>query len=445
MALSVSTCTPLCFQTQARLNVKMMRSNCGPQGVKTLLESVGIPRMITAPQLSLQTGNWVKLICGAGFEDVVDVRNLSLVYTLAGVDCIDCAADASVVGAVNEGIEAARCIVPLRRPWVMISVNDDEDLHFRKAEFDPEDCPLDCSRPCVLVCPANAILLSTGKSSELHHDGSSLQEKWRGGVITERCYGCGRCFPVCPYDKIRVTTYVRDAKTTAELLVRNDVDAIEIHTNGRQFDSFKALWTDLGGSYGCLKLVAISLPDVGESTTALMSSMFSIMKPDLHGCNLWQLDGRPMSGDIGRGATREAVAFAVRLARATDRPPGFLQLAGGTNAHTVDYLKKEGLFQETSKASLSCNIWHMSVSIEDALQDRDMDSPPSSWNSPIGGIAYGGYARKIVGRILSSMQSKFGLTACIEDHPEFLREALIEALSLVGTVKCYDLAFIHQN
>lgn len=22
------------------------------------------------------------------------------------------------------------------------------------------------------------------------------------GVITERCYGCGRCFPVCPYDKI---------------------------------------------------------------------------------------------------------------------------------------------------------------------------------------------------------------------------------------------------
>lgn len=52
---------------------------------------------------------------------------------LFAVDCIDCAADASVVSAVNEGIEAAREIVPLRRPWVMISVNDDEDLHFRKA------------------------------------------------------------------------------------------------------------------------------------------------------------------------------------------------------------------------------------------------------------------------------------------------------------------------
>lgn len=24
-------------------------------------------------------------------------------------------------------------------------------------EFDPEDCPADCSRPCEVVCPANAI------------------------------------------------------------------------------------------------------------------------------------------------------------------------------------------------------------------------------------------------------------------------------------------------
>lgn len=50
------------------------------------------------------------------------------------VDCIDCAADASVVNAVNDGIDAALEIASVRRPWVMISVNDDRnDLHFRKA------------------------------------------------------------------------------------------------------------------------------------------------------------------------------------------------------------------------------------------------------------------------------------------------------------------------
>jgi hypothetical protein len=58
---------------------------------------------------------------------------LRILTNCCAVDCIDCAADAAVVSAVNDGIEAARGIVGLRRPWVMISVNDDDDLHFRKA------------------------------------------------------------------------------------------------------------------------------------------------------------------------------------------------------------------------------------------------------------------------------------------------------------------------
>jgi len=35
-----------------------------------------------------------------------------------------------------------------------------------------------------------------------------------------------------------------------------------------------------------------------------------------------QLDGRPMSGDIGAGATKAAVALAASVAAAEDRPPG---------------------------------------------------------------------------------------------------------------------------
>lgn len=62
------------------------------------------------------------------------LMNFYFIYLfICTVDCIDCAADPSVINAVNEGIEAAREIVSIRRPWVMISVNDDEDLHFRKA------------------------------------------------------------------------------------------------------------------------------------------------------------------------------------------------------------------------------------------------------------------------------------------------------------------------
>ncbi|KAM5568750.1 hypothetical protein ABKV19_016331 [Rosa sericea] len=417
MALSFfSCCASIAPQQHQELSAKLnLGVNKALEDVKSLIKTVGVSSVASSPVKSLQNGNWVKLICGASFEDVVDIRNLSLVYTLAGVDCIDCAADVSVVSAVNEGIDAALEIFPLPRPWVMISVNDDEDLHFRKAEFDPEDCPLDCSRPCESVCPADAISFETGRSITQFSYGTKTSASLKAGVLTERCYGCGRCIPVCPYDKISVSTYIRDATATSEILKRNDVDAIEIHTSGRQIAPFKKLWDGLGDSIKHLRLAAVSLPDLGESTVSTMKAVYSIMEPDLCCFNLWQLDGRPMSGDIGRGATRESIAFALRMAAIKERPHGFLQLAGGTNAHTVDGLRKVGLFQATSFTKNSRN---------------------ENSTAMIGGVAYGGYARKIVGRILSSMQSQHGITG-IEDYPEHLLQALREALALVGKLKCY--------
>ncbi|XP_074583453.1 uncharacterized protein LOC141839572 isoform X2 [Curcuma longa] len=370
---------------------------------------------IPSPIQSLRSGNWVKLICGASFEDAADVRNLSLVYTLAG--------DAAVVGAVNEGIDAAMSIAMVKRPWVMISVNDDkEDVHFRKAEFDPEDCPSDCPRPCEKVCPASAIVIQ-----RVVEGGGSVEnnrlDKLQGGVITERCYGCGRCFSSCPYDRISATTYVRDPTTTSKLLQRSDVDAIEIHTSGRRTDLFNLLWDSLVDSIDNAKLVAVSLPNVGESTLRVMNMIYETMQPHLKCYNLWQLDGRPMSGDIGKGATREAISFAVQLAATYNKPHGFYQLAGGTNAFTIESLKKYGLFQTT----------HIDGNSSEARIEDEQIGPRQAY---IGGIAYGGYARKIVGKILCKLPSQDG-HAWIEDYPEYLLEALNEALTLVGPVKGY--------
>ncbi|KAK1374725.1 hypothetical protein POM88_030918 [Heracleum sosnowskyi] len=87
-----------------------------------------------------------------------------------------------------------------------------------------------------------------------------------------------------------------------------------------------------------------------------------------------------MSGDNGRGDTRESIAFAVRVAAAKDKPKGFLQLAGGTNAHTVDGLRKHRLFQTTTTSTKS--------------ENKDLRSTSPSSTTLIGGVAYGGYARK---------------------------------------------------
>ena len=139
----------------------------------------------STPLDSLHLGQWFKLICGASYQALPAVRNLTLAYALAGADCIDVAADLAVVKAAKEGLSAAEKLAEIdartsgyTRPWLMVSMSAGEDPHFRKAWFDPAICPADCPRPCEHICPADAIDES--------------------GVIRDRCYGCGRCLPVCP-------------------------------------------------------------------------------------------------------------------------------------------------------------------------------------------------------------------------------------------------------
>jgi hypothetical protein len=53
---------------------------------------------------------------------------------------------------------------------------------------------------------------------------------------------------------------------------------------------------------------------------------------------LWQLDGRPMSGDVGDGTAHAAVSLVQQRHRRL--PPGPLQLAGGTNGSTLRLLQR---------------------------------------------------------------------------------------------------------
>lgn len=92
-----------------------------------------------------------------------------------------------------------------------------------------------------------------------HAHSDPLSDKLEGGVIMQRCYGCGRCLSVCPYDRISAMSYIRDPTMTAELLKRSDVDAIEIHTTGKGTDMFSILWSSLGESINSVKLVAVSI------------------------------------------------------------------------------------------------------------------------------------------------------------------------------------------
>lgn len=377
------------------------------------------------PLNSLKGGHWFKLICGASFQHLPAVRNLTLAYTLAGADCIDVAADPAAVAAAKEALQVAREIqaqTQNRRfggrglPWLMVSLNDGEDPHFRKAEFNPAECPADCWRPCEKICPAEAIVFQGA--------GEGVS-----GVIDDRCYGCGRCLPVCPIQLIYTRSYVSAPAAIAPLILQSGADAIEIHTQvGREAD-FARLWSSINPWVDKLKLIAISCPD-GDGLIDYLRTLYQIISP-LPCPLIWQTDGRPMSGDIGTGATRAAVKLGQKVLAAG--LPGYVQLAGGTNARTVAKLRASGLMKEHGKNFL--------------IPDRPY----------ISGIAYGSYARALLSPILEqleTMQIDRALASPVavspsaarvqvprppqlEAVPELLEQAVSLAHSLVSQLKEY--------
>lgn len=291
------------------------------------------------PEQALAWGRWVKWIGGASNQDLAGIEDLAGLYSLAGVHCLDVAADPAVVAAARRGIAWARQR-GAARPWLMVSLSDGSDPHFRKAQFDPGRCPPDCPRPCERVCPAQAI-----------PPRPALRPAAAGGVLLERCYGCGRCLPACPHGLIHGQEQLLEAGAVAPLLADLRPDAIELHTRIGRSGAFAQRLAQVRDAGIPLQRLAVScgveaegLPGsagggMGGSAEALAGRLGAELWDRFAQVRragfapLWQLDGRPMSGDVGAGTARAAVALVRQLAR--QLPPGPVQLAGGTNHHTL--------------------------------------------------------------------------------------------------------------
>ncbi len=313
------------------------------------------------------------MICGASNQDLPSISDLCAIYASVGVSCIDLAADAAVVHAAREALDWVEEHKGFR-PWLMISLSDGKDAHFRKAWFDPKRCPSDCSRPCQRICPAKAI---SSNSSE--------------GVITNRCYGCGRCISSCPFGLINEQDRSIGLKDFAALLQELSPDAIEIHTAPGRLEEFQKAIAEIMSANVPLKRLGVScgLQGYGITYKDLSKELWSRYRClNQYGQKpLWQLDGRRMSGDLGKGSA----IFAVGLWKAMRdlSPPGPLQLAGGTNNYTINYLPKG-------------------------------DAPA--------GVAFGGMARKLVQPWLLEAQAR---RISLRDWPEGWQAALEAANTLV--------------
>ena len=378
---------------------------------------------LLTPLQSLKRGNWFKLICGASFQHLPAVRNLTLAYTLAGADCIDVAADPAVIAATQEALLVAQSLTEDAQmrgfaftgdlPLLMVSLNDGEDPHFRKAEFNSQDCPSDCSRPCEKICPAQAISFNNTKDDA-------------SGVIAEKCYGCGRCIPICPYSIIYTKSYISTPREIAPLIMSTGIEAVEIHTQVGRLAEFQRLWAAMTPWADKLKLVAISCND-GEGLIDYLKAIYDVIVPRPQFL-IWQTDGRSMSGDIGDGTTIATVKLGQKVL--TANLPGYVQLAGGTNSYTVPKLKAMGLL----------NDFRLPI-LDFGLQDNNPKSKIQNPKSKIAGVAYGSYARVLLSPILDQLESKEVINTDsqsnirLEAEPELLWEAVRLAHDLVSQIK----------
>ena len=376
---------------------------------------------LLAPLQSLKHGNWFKLICGASFQHLPAVRNLTLAYTLAGADCIDVAADPAVIVATQEALLVAQRLARDAQergfaftgdlPLLMVSLNDGEDPHFRKADFNTQECPSDCPRPCEKICPAQAILFNNTKDEF-------------SGVIREKCYGCGRCLPICPYGIIYTDSYVSTPSTIAPLIMSTGIDAIEIHTQVGPLAEFQRLWQAIAPWADQLKLLAISCND-GEGLIDYLQAIYDLIVPRPQFL-IWQTDGRSMSGDIGDGTTIATIKLGQKVLAAN--LPGYVQLAGGTNSYTVPKLQAMGLLNDFGLPILDFGLENNNPKIQNP-------------KSKIAGVAYGSYARVLLSPMLDQLENKEVVNTDsqgnirLEEKPELLWQAVALAHSLVSQIK----------
>ena len=79
-----------------------------------------------------------KVICGAGNEDIDEVKKISFVYTLAGATLLDVSANPVVVESAVKGIDLANefhkknKIGKKNKPFIVVSVGMPGDHHVRK-------------------------------------------------------------------------------------------------------------------------------------------------------------------------------------------------------------------------------------------------------------------------------------------------------------------------
>ncbi|MBQ9245730.1 4Fe-4S binding protein [bacterium] len=283
-------------------------------------------------------GKILKLICGAGNENVKQIEALAYTFSSAGFNMIDLSAKNDVIAAAKRGIALAN---KDNETLICVSVGLQNDVHLSKAIINKQKCTL-CGQ-CVSVCPQNTIYEEDGKF-----------------LVDERnCIGCSKCILNCPSGAIISENKYKNPCNMLLSVLSDDIDCVEFHCSIDNENMILESWSQICSVYSgtvgfCLDRSKLSDDKLFEIVQKMLSVRQNV---------IFQTDGKPMSGGADDYKSNiQAIAFA-ELVKSKNLPVKVV-VSGGTNSKTSEFAKL-------------CNV--------------DID-----------GVAIGSFARKLVQAEISS-------------------------------------------
>jgi ferredoxin len=252
----------------------------------------------------------VKIICGAGNEDMSSIEILTSTYIKAGVRYFD----------VSANIEIVRLIKRLYKEhgikgYICVSYGIAGDPHIQKLEVN-KNCN-GCG-DCIEYCDQRA--LGMGLNLTIDED---------------RCIGCGRCIPPCKVDALSLVDKPKSIKSTLPDIVKEGIDTVELHVASGNTEAYSK-WKEIESIYdGTLSLCL----DRGKHSDSMLKEVITQFTKDRAPfTTIIQADGLPMSGIAESPAiTLQALAIAQIVNRM--HLPIYLFLSGGTNDKTAALAK----------------------------------------------------------------------------------------------------------
>jgi ferredoxin len=261
----------------------------------------------------LESKKCIKIICGAGNENIEYIKKLVRIYMIAGARYFDLSPNAEVLNAVKSVFNELGT-----QGYTCISYGISGDPHTNKAGVDPNKCNA-CGK-CISACIQDALSLN--------------------GVIQikeNKCVGCGECVKACQYNALSVKSKVKPIHETLPDLIKIGIDSVELHISSQDSEESHLRWKEISACYDGIMSVCIDRSN--HSDIALKEKLNALVLGRGKYTTIIQADGMPMSGNNDKASTTlQSIAIAQIVNRMN--LPVYVLLSGGTNNHTTKYAKE---------------------------------------------------------------------------------------------------------